>query len=324
MPAGEPGRASGGTIPHGELPTASQVRRHRCADGAKAKKPDNHERVAFQSREVGGQTPLREQLFSMPARSLWSRVVIAGLGACLVLFVVGPLLRLLWESSPTSLSQALRDPELRASIILTMLTATVATLLAALLGIPLAYVLARRRFPGRRVIQGLIDLPVVIPHPVAGIALLLFLGRKSPVGGTLAQLGLEIVSHVPGIIAAMLFVSAPILVSGARESFRGVDPQLERVARTLGDTGWGAFRRVTLPLAGRGILAGSILAWARSVSEFGSIVILTYNPKVASIYIYDRFTAFGLQAAIPAAVLLLLVALAVFLMVRVLQPEERG
>jgi molybdate/tungstate transport system permease protein len=79
-----------------------------------------------------------------------------------------------------------------------------------------------------------------------------------------------------------------------------------------------------MPLAARGILAGSILSWARSVSEFGSIVILTYNPKVASIYIYDRFTAFGLQAAVPAAVLLLLVALTVFILVRVLQPEERA
>lgn len=240
-----------------------------------------------------------------------------------MLFVVGPLLRLLLESSPKNLGDALRDPELRASIALTVLTATAATVLAALMGVPLAYLLARRSFPGRRIVQGIIELPVVIPHPVAGIALLLFLGRRSTVGGALGQLGLEFVSHVPGIVAAMLFVSAPILVSGAREAFRGVDPQLERVARTLGDTAWGAFRRVTLPLAGRGILAGSILAWARSVSEFGSIVILTYNPKVASIFIFDRFTAYGLPAAVPAAVILLLVALLVFLLVRVLQPRER-
>jgi molybdate/tungstate transport system permease protein len=259
----------------------------------------------------------------MVVRRVWPPVVLAGAGALLVLFVVGPLLRLLWESSPSSLIDALRDEELRASIALTVFTATMATVLAALFGVPLAYLLARRRFPGRRIVQGLVDLPVVVPHPVAGIALLLFLGRRSPVGGTLAHLGLEFVSHVPGIIAAMLFVSAPILVSGAREAFQGVDPQLERVARTLGDTGWSAFRRVTLPLAARGILAGSILAWARSVSEFGSIVILTYNPKVASIYIFDRFTAFGLQAAVPAAVILLLVAMTVFVVVRVLQPGER-
>jgi len=252
-----------------------------------------------------------------------SQVILAALGACLVLFVVGPLLRLLLESSPGNLTDALRDPELRASIALTVLTATAATVLAAVTGVPLAYLLARRSFPGRRIVQGIIELPVVIPHPVAGIALLLFLGRRSTVGGALGQLGLEFVSHVPGIVAAMLFVSAPILVSGAREAFRTVDPQLERVARTLGDTAWGAFRRVTLPLAGRGILAGSILAWARSVSEFGSIVILTYNPKVASIFIFDRFTAFGLPAAVPAPVILLLVALLVFLLVRLLQPRDR-
>jgi molybdate/tungstate transport system permease protein len=256
----------------------------------------------------------------MPIHPRLPRLLVALLGAVLVLFIVGPLLRLLLMASPTSLGQALGDAELRESILLTVGTATMATLTAALLGVPLAYLLARYRFRGRSVVQGLIELPVVIPHPVAGIALLLFLGRRSPVGRALGSIGLEFVSHVPGIVAAMLFVSAPILVSGAREAFRNVDPQLERVARTLGDTGWQAFRRVTLPLAGRGIVAGSILAWARSVSEFGSIVILTYNPKVTSIYIYDRFTAFGLPAAVPAAILLLLVALVVFALVRVLQP----
>lgn len=259
----------------------------------------------------------------MPVRAVLSRLVLAALGACLVLFIVGPLLRLLFFASPQSLADALRDTELRESIALTIFTASAATLIAALFGVPLAYLLARRDFPGRRLVQGLIELPVVVPHPVAGIALLLFLGRRSEIGGALAHLGLEFVSHVPGIVAAMLFVSAPILVSGAREAFRSVDPQLERVARTLGDSAWGAFRRVTLPLAGRGVLAGSILAWSRSVSEFGSIVILTYNPKVASIYIFDRFTTYGLQAAVPAAVILLLVALTVLVVVRVLQPRER-
>jgi molybdate/tungstate transport system permease protein len=262
----------------------------------------------------------------VPRRSLLTRsspVALAALGALLVLFIVGPLLRLLFMATPASLADAARDPEVAASIALTVLTATAATVIAAVLGVPLAYFLARRRFPGRRVVQALIELPVVVPHPVAGIALLLFLGRRSAVGGALAEFGLEVVSHVPGIVAAMLFVSAPILVSGAQEAFRGVDPRLERVARTLGDTPWRAFHRVTLPLAGRSVLAAAILSWARSVSEFGSIVIVTYNPKVASVLIFDRFTAFGLTEAIPAAVLLLLVALGVFVLVRLLQPTER-
>jgi molybdate/tungstate transport system permease protein len=258
----------------------------------------------------------------MPIRFSGSRLVLSFLGAVLVLFVVGPLLRLLAASSPGGLVHGLGDAELRASILLTVATATAATFLAGVLGIPLAYLLARVPFPGRKLVLSLIDLPVVVPHPVAGIALLLFLGRKSALGSALAHTGLEFVSHVPGIIAAMLFVSAPMLVSGAREAFRSVDPQLERVARTLGDSGWTAFRRITFPLARRGILAGSILAWARSVSEFGAIVILTYNPKVASIYIFDRFTVYGLYAAIPGAVILLLVALLVFALIRVLQPDD--
>lgn len=249
------------------------------------------------------------------------RLVAAFLGSLLVLFIAGPVLRLLLDATPGSLAGAAQDPELRASILLTIFTATAATGLALLLGVPLAWFLVRARFPGQRLITGLIELPVVIPHPVAGIALLLFLGRRSPVGGALADLGLEFVSHVPGIVAGMLFVSAPILVSGAREAFHGVDPRLERVARSLGDSGFCAFRSVTLPLAGRGILAAALLAWARAVSEFGSIVILTYNPKVASILIYDRFTLYGLDAAVPAAAVLLLVAVAVFVVVRLLQRD---
>lgn len=256
---------------------------------------------------------------SRPPR--WSRLVVAFLGSLLILFIAGPVARLLLHATPGGLAEAVLDAELRASIALTVLTATVATLLALVLGVPLAWLLVRHRFPGRRLITGLIELPVVIPHPVAGIALLLFLGRQSTVGGALATVGLEFVSHVPGIVAGMLFVSAPILVSGAREAFLAVDPRLERVARSLGDSPWHSFRRVTLPLAGRGILAGALLAWARAVSEFGSIVILTYNPKVASILIYDRFTLYGLGAAIPAAVVLLLVAVGVFLLVRWLQGE---
>lgn len=244
------------------------------------------------------------------------------LAALLVLFVAGPLARLLLASSPANLASALGDREVVASLWLTILTATVASLLSLGLGVPLAYILARRRFPGARVIAGIVDLPVVVPHPVAGIALLLFLGRQSPLGSLLARAGLEVVNHVPGIVAGMLFVSAPIVVSTAREAFRAVDPKLERVARTLGDTGWTAFRRITLPLAGRGVLAGAVLGWARSVSEFGSIVILTYNPKVASVLIWDRFTLFGLPAAVPAAALLLLLALLVFLLVQFLAPDR--
>lgn len=239
-----------------------------------------------------------------------------------MLFIIGPLARLVIEAGPMSLATAFADHEVRASIALTLACATAATLLGGLLGLPLAWALARRDFPGRRLVQGLVDLPVVVPHPVAGIALLLFLGRRSVVGGALADLGLEIVNHAPGIVAAMAFVSIPILVSGAREAFAAVDPRLERVARSLGDTPAAVLRRVTLPLAGRGIIAAALLAWARAISEFGAVVVLTYNPKAASVLIFDRFTTDGLAGALPAALALLLVALAVFFVVRLVQPQQ--
>ena len=107
----------------------------------------------------------------------------------------------------------------------------------------------------------------------------------------------------------MLFVSAPLYVSAAREAFARVDARYESVARTLGDDAWRAFRRVTLPLSARGLTAAAVVMWARAVSEFGAIVILTYNPKVVSVLSYDRFTSYGLSEALPVAAVLVLFAL---------------
>jgi molybdate/tungstate transport system permease protein len=149
----------------------------------------------------------------------------------------------------------------------------------------------------------------VIPHPVAGIALLLVLGRSSPIGGVLYQAGIRVASSSTGIVCAMLFVSAPLYVSAAREAFARVDARYESVARTLGDDAWRAFRRVTLPLSARGLTAAAVVMWARAISEFGAIVILTYNPKVVSVLSYDRFTSYGMSEALPVAAILVLFAL---------------
>ncbi|MDE3054327.1 MAG: ABC transporter permease, partial [Gemmatimonadota bacterium] len=196
-------------------------------------------------------------------------------------------------------------------------------------GIPLAYVLSRRRFRGRGLLAALLDLPLVVPHPVAGIALLLVLGRGTPAGRALLAAGLEITGSRTGIVCAMLFVSAPLLVSAAREAFDRVDPRLEAVARTLGDPPWRAVRRVTLPLAARGLVSAGVVMWARAISEFGAIVVLTYNPKVASVLSYERFTAYGLKSALPVAAVLVLLALVPIAVLRTVHgpdslPERRG
>lgn len=248
--------------------------------------------------------------------------LVPALGASLLLlFLVLPIGELVVQGSAPGVRRLGSDGELRAALTLTAITATVATFLGVTLGTPLAYLLARRRFRGRAMLSALLDLPLVIPHPVAGIALLLVLGRESAVGGALLLAGVRVVGTPVGIVAAMLFVSAPLFVSGAREAFARVDPRYESVARTLGDGAWRVFRRITLPLAGRGLLASAVVMWARAVSEFGAIVILTYNPKVVSVLSYDRFTTFGLGEAIPVAAVLVLLALVPLALLRALRGD---
>jgi molybdate/tungstate transport system permease protein len=120
----------------------------------------------------------------------------------------------------------------------------------------------------------------------------------------------------------MLFVSVPLYISGAREAFSRVDRRYEAVARTLGDDSWRAFRRVTFPLASRGMTAAAVVMWARAVSEFGAIVILTYNPKTVSVLSYDRFTSFGLSEALPVAAVLAIFALLPLTVLRALRYER--
>jgi molybdate/tungstate transport system permease protein len=211
------------------------------------------------------------------------------------------------------------DPELRASLSLTAITATLATLATVLLGTPLAWLLARDRLPGATVVSALLDLPLLIPHPVAGIALLLAFGRASPMGSALERIGLALTGSPFAIGLAMTFVAAPLYVSAAREAIARVDPRYEAVARTLGDSPWRATWRITRPLAARGLLAAAVVMWARAVSEFGAIVILTYNPKVVSVLSYDRFNTFGLDAALPVAAVLVLLALVPLLVLRSLR-----
>jgi molybdate/tungstate transport system permease protein len=236
-------------------------------------------------------------------------VVVALAASILLLFLAAPLAELVVSGGRQGLHALWSDAELRDALVLTAATATTATLLGLLAGTPIAYVLARRAFPGRSALAALLDLPVLIPHPVAGIALLLALGRHTAVGSALFAAGLRITGTPTGIVSAMLFVSCPLYLSAARETFDRVDARFETVARTLGDPPWRVFRRVTLPLASRGLVAAAVIMWARAVSEFGAVVILTYNPQVASVLSYDRFTTYGLPGALPVAAVLVLLAL---------------
>lgn len=251
-------------------------------------------------------------------------IIAALASSLLLLFLAVPIGKLIASGGAAGVRQLASDAELRSALSLTAVTATVATLLGVLGGTPLAYLLARRDFRGRAVLSALLDLPLLVPHPVAGIALLLLLGRESALGGVLLGAGLRVVGTPLGIVAAMLFVAAPLFISGAREAFARVSPRYEAVARTLGDSPWRAFARVTLPLSRRGLVASAVVMWARAVSEFGAIVVLTYNPKVASVLSYDRFTSFGLREALPVAAVLALLALIPLTALRTLRGADDG
>ena len=241
---------------------------------------------------------------------LW---VFSILGALLLVFVLLPILAIFASTGLTALWDTLQDKEVLISLGITFYAAGWATLLAVVSGVPLAYILARLDFFGKAWVESLVNLPIVIPHTAAGIALLLVFGRQARVGALFNGTGIQFVDQIPGIVVGMLFVSLPFLVNSAREAFALIDPELEAVALSDGASRWQAFFRVTLPLAWRGVMAGVLMMWARGISEFGAIVILAYHPRVISVLIYERFSSYGLAAAQPVALLLIIASLVVFL-----------
>ncbi|RLD05329.1 MAG: molybdenum ABC transporter permease [Chloroflexota bacterium] len=250
------------------------------------------------------------------------RLAFTILGALLIFFISWPILRTLTSNSPAVLWETLLDAEVRNAILLTFSSSAIATAIAFILGVPLAYLMARSTFPGKRLVEGLIDLPIVIPHSAAGIALLMVFGRRTLLGKAFGLVGLKFVSATPGIVIAMLFVSLPFLVDSAREGFEAVDARLERVARTLGASSWESFWRVSFPLAWRSILAGIIMMWARGLSEFGAVVILAYHPMVAPVLLYERFETYGLKYARPVATLIILICLVTFIALRMVNKRR--
>jgi molybdate/tungstate transport system permease protein len=243
----------------------------------------------------------------------------------LVSFVVLPLASILVTLTPDGFWLAWTDPEVLSALGTTFLAAAIATVLALAGGVPLAYLLARRRFPGKRWVTALIDLPVVVPHTAAGVALLMVFGRRGLVGRWLAPLGILFTDRLGGIVVGMLFVSLSFLVNMSREAFSGLDDELEQAATVDGASHWQAFWLIDLPLAWRGVLGGAMMMWARGMSEFGAVVILAYHPKIAPVLVYERFQGFGLAAAQPVAAILILAALLVFGFLRfILYPKARA
>jgi len=246
------------------------------------------------------------------------------LGGLVLLFIIAPLAGLFFNTSPKDISDSITDKEVSKSIWLTLLSAMAATLFFSMLAIPLAYILAKKSFPLKRLVNGIIDLPIVIPHSAAGIAILGVISQQSFLGSSLSKLGLNLVGHPVGISLAMAFVSIPFLINAAREGFASVPDRLEKAALTLGASQMRVFFTISLPLAWRGIISGLVMMFARGMSEFGAVIIIAYHPMITPILIFERFNAFGLKYARPVAVLFIIVCLLFFIMMRLLTKEKKN
>ncbi|MHB9094522.1 MAG: ABC transporter permease subunit [Eubacteriales bacterium] len=237
-------------------------------------------------------------------------------GGLILSFILLPILQILFSQSASELINVAALPDVKNAILLSLKSAVLTALLAALLGVPLAYSLARKNFPGKGLVEAIVDLPLAVPHTVAGIALLFVFGRNGIVGRTASHFGISFWGTEMGIIVGMLFVSIPFMVNTARQSFESVDFRLEKVARTLGATPAKVFWQISFPLAFRGILTGIGLTYARSIAEFGAVIVLAYYPETAPVKIYELFLEGGLRQSSAAAALLLLVTVSTFIFFR--------
>jgi molybdate/tungstate transport system permease protein len=237
-------------------------------------------------------------------------LVSAILGVLMVLFIIVPLIGSV-GSSLQGLPAAFTDPQTLKAIFTSFYCALLATAFVFILGVPFAYIFVKYDFVGKRFLDAIIDLPILIPHNAAGLALVLVLAPSSPIGGVFRLFGVKFVDTFSGIVVAMAFVSAPFLIRSSQEAFGSVSLTMEKAARSLGASGFQVFWHVTFPLALKGILVGCLLTWARAVSEFGAVVILAYLPKTVPVLLFDAWESGGLGAALPISSLLIILAIVI-------------
>ncbi len=239
-------------------------------------------------------------------------------GLVIMAFILLPLIEMMTAPSLAMLKETIKDKDVVRSIWLSVYTAGLAALISFIFGTPLAFLLARSEFSGKRLIEGIIDLPIAIPHPVVGIAILSVAGRNHWIGNLFSGLGIRVMGSVTGIVMVLTFVGLPFYLNAAKNGFESISPRLEKVSRSLGASMLSTFVRITFPLAWRSMLIGIIMCCARAISEFGAVVIVAYHPMIAPVMIYERFEAYGLKYSQPVAVWLLTVCLTLFITLRIL------
>jgi molybdate transport system permease protein len=251
------------------------------------------------------------------------RAAVALASALLVLFIVIPLGALYAHVAPGRFVAAIGSPPALAALRISLVTTFVSLAITLALGTPLAYVLARARFPGRNVVDAIVDLPIVVPPAVAGLALLFAFGKYGAAAPLLGALHLQLAFTTAAVVLAQLFVGAPFYVRAARAGFTSVERVYEEASATLGMGPLRTFARVTVPLALPALAGGAVLAWARALGEFGATIMFAGNlPGVTQtlpLAVYLGLESGQLDLAAALAVVLVTVALAIVVAARVLE-----
>ncbi|HUI11374.1 MAG TPA: ABC transporter permease [Bacteroidota bacterium] len=226
----------------------------------------------------------------------------------LIAFLVLPVAGLLLRASGEDILDTLLGGQATQAVALSVRTTLATLIITVVFGTPAAYLIARKKFPGKSLLDALVDLPVVLPPSVAGIALLVTLGRRGVIGGMLASLGIELPFTGAAVVLAQLFVASPLYVRTIAVAFASVDRDLELAAAIDGASRWQAFRSVTMPLSLRGAVGGAIMTWARALGEFGATIIFAGNfpgrTQTMPLAIYIGFEL-DLRVALTLAAILL-------------------
>src|SRR5262245_7952420 len=237
----------------------------------------------------------------------------------MLVFLLVPLLALLFRITPAQLLANLTNREVVQAISLSMVTTALTVVLSVLAGTPLAYLLARREFRGRTALDTLIDLPMVLPPSVAGIALLVAFGRRGLLGQYLTVAGIELAFTQTAVVLAQVFVAAPFFIKAATAGFAGVERELEQAAALDGASSLQVGRYVTMPLAWTSLFGGAVMTWAWALGEFRATIIFAGNfvgrTQTMPLAIYQGFEQ-DLSIALTLSVILLLVSFGVLFLVR--------
>jgi len=238
------------------------------------------------------------------------------LSVVILFFLTYPFVSLMLLADPKLLGFTLSSATIIRALLLTLEAATLSTLILMVFGVPLAYILARFEFRGKKLVEAITDLPLVIPHAVVGIMVLIAFGPKSPFSSILENIGVIIENSFWAIVAVFCFVGAPLLIDCAKDGFASIDPYLEGVARCMGAGAGRTFYTISLPLASKSILTGALLAWARSMSEVGALLIIAYYPKTINVLVIEWFNIYGLRYTVALTLILLSISIIVFVVLR--------